>query len=125
MNELRKFVKKIKQYEEAIGLLHWDLRTGAPKKGMDSRSEAIGMLSTEMFKMTISDEMGQFIETYSSPTEYEKLNQINRKIVTECKKEYDKSKKIPPEFFEEYVILTSQSESAWEEAKEQSDFASF
>lgn len=24
--------RKIKSYHEAIGLLHWDLRTGAPKK---------------------------------------------------------------------------------------------
>lgn len=125
MDEFRKYVKKIEQYEEAIGVLHWDLRTGAPKKGMDSRSEVIGMLSTELFKMTISDQMGQYLDTYTQPKEYAKLDQVNQKIVTECKKEYDRSKKIPPEQYEEYVVLTSQSESAWEEAKEQSDFAKF
>src|SRR5690554_6596184 len=125
MNGFRKFVKKIKNYEEAIGVLGWDMRTGAPKKGMDSRSEVIGMLSTEMFKMQISDEMEHYIETYTQPEAFAKLDQVNRKLITECKKEFDRSRKIPTELYEEYVILASKSESIWEEAKDQSDFARF
>ena len=35
-------IKQIKSYEEALGVLYWDLRTGAPRKGMEVRSEAIG-----------------------------------------------------------------------------------
>ena len=33
--------------------------------------------------------------------------------------------KIPPKLYQEYVVLTSQAESFWEEAKEKSDYASF
>lgn len=27
------YMNKIKSYQEAIGVMYWDLRTGAPKKG--------------------------------------------------------------------------------------------
>ena len=38
-------------------------------------------------------------------------------MVSECKKEYERSIKIPADLFQEYVVLTSQAESIWEEAK--------
>ena len=34
----RDLVKKIKSYEEAVGLIYWDMRTGMPKKGIEGRS---------------------------------------------------------------------------------------
>ena len=40
------YMNKIKSYHEAIGVMYWDLRTGAPKKGADQRSEVIGMMSS-------------------------------------------------------------------------------
>ena len=43
------YVRKMKQYEEAISLIYWDMRTGAPKKGIETRSEVVGELSTEVF----------------------------------------------------------------------------
>ena len=36
------YVKKISAYNEALSVIYWDLRTGAPKKGAEQRSEVIG-----------------------------------------------------------------------------------
>jgi carboxypeptidase Taq len=121
----RQYVKKMKNYEEAVGVLYWDLRTGAPKKGVESRSEVLGMLSAEMFKMSVSEEMGAYLAELSRPEVLETLSDIDRKSVAECQKEYERSKKIPPEKYQEYVVLTSQAEAVWEEAKNADDFASF
>lgn len=38
-------LKEQHAYEEALALLQWDLRTKAPKQGVESRSETIGFLS--------------------------------------------------------------------------------
>lgn len=121
----RKLVQKIKSYEEALEVMYWDLRTGAPRKGIEARSEVIGVLSTEMFKLSTSDEMGAYLDALSEPEANERLDEINRRTVAECKKEYDRSKKIPAETYQEYVVLTSQAETIWEEAKHQDDFAMF
>ena len=119
------FVKKMESYNEAISLMFWDLRTGAPKKGVEQRSETIGMLSSEVFNMSVSDEMGQYLEILSAPEAQGELSEITKKLVEESKKEFDKNKKIPADEYKEFVILTSRAESAWEEAKENADFNSF
>lgn len=123
LKHFRELVKKMKVYEEALGVLHWDLRTGAPRKGLESRSEVIGLLSTELFKMTTSEEMEQYINKFTEPEQFAKLERMEQKLIQECQKEFDRSRKIPAEQYEQYVVLTSQTETLWEEAKEQSDFA--
>ena len=125
ISEFRELVKKIKSYEEALGVMYWDLRTGAPRKGVEARSEVIGTLSTEMFKLSISSEMGSYLDELMQPAQLEALDQVDRKLVLESKKEYDRSVKIPTDMYQEYVVLTSQAESIWEDAKRDSDFAMF
>ena len=123
--QFRAYVKKMKQFEEAAGLVIWDLRTGAPKKGAPQRGEVYGMLSGELFKMSISPEMGAFLEQLSAPEALEQLDEITRASVLERKKEYERSNKIPPDKYEEYVVLCSQAERAWESARANNDFAAF
>lgn len=120
--EFLDYVKKMESFSEALSLIFWDLRTGAPKKGVDQRSEVIGQLSSEVFKMSTSEQMKEYIEDLSLD---ESLNDITKKSIEECKKEYEKNKKIPPEEYHEYVKLTSKAEAVWEEAKEKSDFKMF
>lgn len=115
------YVKKMSAYNEALGLIYWDLRTGAPKQGMEQRSEVIGMLSSEVFKMSTSEEMAAYIASLSK----KEIAETTEKILEECKKEYERNKKIPQDEYKEYVILQSKAESVWEQAKEKSDFNLF
>lgn len=119
------YVKKMASFNEAIGLMYWDLRTGAPKKGAEQRSEVIGMMSSEVFNMSVSNEMKEYLSTLSEEDTLKQLDEITRKTVEECQKDYDKNIKIPAEEYSEYVILSSKAESVWEEAKENNDFELF
>lgn len=107
-------------YDEAVSIMYWDMRTGAPKKGIPARSEAVGTLSTELFKMSVSEEMKGYLEKLTK--QKDTLDPILLKTVAEVKKEYDLSAKIPADEYRDFVVLTSQSEAVWEEAKEASDF---
>lgn len=121
----RELIGKIKSYEEAVSVLYWDMRTGAPRKGIPARSAVVGMLSEEMFKLFVSDEMGKYLDELGAPGTLENLDQVNRRLVEETRKEYERNKKIPPEMHREYVVLTSQAEAVWEDAKRKADFPSF
>jgi carboxypeptidase Taq len=123
--KFQELLSKISGYNEAIGLLHWDLRTGAPRKGVEVRSGTIGMLSGELFRLETSAEMGEFTKFFSRPDVANQLGDAQNKIVKDCLKEYERSKSIPSKRFEEYSVLAAHSESMWEEAKENDDFASF
>ncbi|WP_121612056.1 carboxypeptidase M32 [Mesobacillus foraminis] len=116
------YVKKMSAYEEALAVIYWDLRTGAPKDGIDQRSEVIGVLSSEVFKMSTSEEMASYISALSSE---ENTSSLVKKAVEVCRKEFERNRKIPAEEYKEYVILQSKAESVWEEAKSKSDFEMF
>jgi carboxypeptidase Taq len=49
--EFNELVKTIKHYNEAIAVLYWDLRTGAPKKGVPERAEVIGSFENKYNKL--------------------------------------------------------------------------
>jgi carboxypeptidase Taq len=116
-------VSKLRAYREALSLLYWDLRTGAPKKGVDLRSETIGTLSAEEFALATSDSFGAMLAELEAREDG--LDPVMRRSVEESRKEYDLSKKIPAEKFKEFVVLQAKAESVWEEAKEASDFSLF
>ncbi|PYZ95212.1 carboxypeptidase M32 [Salipaludibacillus keqinensis] len=119
------YVKKISHYNEAVGLMAWDLRTGAPSKGASQRSEVLGSLSSEIFRMSTSTEMKNFLTALRKDSEWGKLGDITKATVEECEKQLKKFENIPPAEYKEYVILTSKAEKAWESAKNQGDFKSF
>lgn len=123
--EFTAYVQKMSAYNEALALVYWDLRTGAPKKSVEQRSQVIGTLSQEVFKMSTSEEMAAYIANLTTDEAKEVISAITRKTAEHCKKEYDRNKKIPAEEYKEYVILQSKAESVWEEAKDASDFDLF
>ncbi|MGM7721981.1 carboxypeptidase M32 [Metabacillus sp. Hm71] len=119
------YLKKMQAYEEAINVMYWDMRTGAPKKGIEQRSEVIGMLSTEAFQMLVSEQMNDYLTALSKHDVFATLNPITQKAVELMKKEYKKNKVIPPKEYQEYVILCSKAEAVWEDAKAKSDYSLF
>ncbi len=121
----KELVNKIKYYNEALAVIFWDLRTGAPKKGVPGRAKVIGMLSSEAFALSTSDQMKDYLEYFEQQENNDKLDTISRAVVKLCRKEFDRSKKIPPQLYKEYVILTSEAESIWEDAKNTDNFAMF
>lgn len=121
----REYVKKMVSFNQALAILHWDMRVKAPRKGMDARSELIGVLSGEHFKLSTSPELEEFLNELSEPAVLETLDPITRGTVLECKKEFERSRKLPAEKYQEFVILTAQAGTVWEDARANNDFAMF
>ena len=119
------YIHTMDAFREASALIGWDMRTGAPKKTIDKRSQVLSILSKEHFEMATGTKMEQYIEELSKPEVKEQLDSNTIAIVEECKKEYEKMSKIPSNEYKEYVELQSKAESIWETAKETSDFSLF
>ncbi|HHW15672.1 MAG TPA: carboxypeptidase M32 [Firmicutes bacterium] len=125
VEEFKELMKRIRQYEEAAGILAWDLRTGAPRKGVAQRSEVVGMLSGQAFALSVSDQMGRLLETLSAPEAEPQLDGLTQAALRECRKQYERSRKIPPARYQEFVTLCAYAENLWPEAKARNDFAGF
>ncbi|MGP4060022.1 carboxypeptidase M32 [Halobacillus sp. H74] len=114
-------LKEQSSYGEAIGLMAWDMRTKAPKKGIESRSEVLGVLSQKVHEIQTSAEMRSYIDELKGKV----ADPIVQKSLEEAEETYDKTAKIPTKEYREYVTLQSKAESMWAEAKENDDFESF
>ncbi|WHY79652.1 carboxypeptidase M32 [Neobacillus sp. WH10] len=117
--------EKITHFSSIIGLADWDQKVMAPKKGRNVFAKATGTLRTEVFKLSVSKEMGDLLEKLTSAENGEKLDEVTKARVREYKEYYQKSKSIPADLFQEYSILTAQANDAWEEARENNDFARY
>ena len=124
-SEFLDYIHTMDAFREASALIGWDLRTGAPKKTVDKRSQVLSILSKEHFDMATGTKMARYIEELSKPEIKNQLDTNTVAIIKECKKEYEKMSKIPANEYKEYVELQSKAESIWETAKETSDFALF
>lgn len=122
LNSFKDYLKQLEYLGSAIGVLYWDSRVGIPKKGIPYRGEVLGYLSGEQYKLQTSEKMKEFIEYFLS---FDDLDDVTRSMVENAKKNYDQTMKIPENRYKEYVITTSKSEAAWEEAKSKSDFSIF
>jgi len=118
-------VKRIRYYNDALAVMFWDLRTGAPKKGVTQRSEVIGMMSEEIYKLSTSEEMEKYLLYFEAPARSGELGDMLKTIVKECRREFDRYRKIPSNRYKEYVILISNAEAVWEDAKNSNDFQMF
>ncbi|MFK9090457.1 carboxypeptidase M32 [Bacillus salipaludis] len=117
--------EKITHFSSIIGLADWDQKVMAPKKGRNVFAKASGTLRTEVFKLSVSKEMGDLLEALTSPDNEVNLDHVTKAKVREYKEYYQKSKSIPADLFQEYSILTALANDAWEEARENNDFARY
>lgn len=118
-------LSKMQHYREMAGLAHWDMATYAPKEGKSIRSEAVGTLSTEAFKMSVSSEMQSLLTELTKEEHYNKLPEKYQKSIEKDSKHLEKFQKIPEDQYRDYVVLTSKAQNIWEKAKADDDFDTF
>lgn len=122
LNSFKTYMKDIEYLSSAVSTLYWDSRVSMPKKGAPYRGEILGFLSAELYKRQTSQTMKDGIDYFMASND---SDDVVKAMADRAKREYDRSTLIPEDRYREYVIACSDSESAWETAKEKSDYALF
>ena len=125
LERLQKYLEKMNRLNHVSTLLYWDMRTGTPKEGFDAHADAVAYFSTEAFQMGTAEELGNMLDELAQPEEYNALDEKWQFVVKKMKYDFDRDKRIPAEAYERYVRAQAESERAWEEAKNASDYAMF
>ncbi|WP_088069110.1 carboxypeptidase M32 [Gottfriedia luciferensis] len=119
------YVRKMLNIQEAISVLYWDLRTGAPKNAISQRSIVISQLASDVYKMSTSKEMEHYLITLEEAISAGMCSIEIEKTVEVLRKQFDRNTKIPLNEYEAYIKCQAISESIWAEAKEENNFAKF
>lgn len=123
--DFKSYLNEINQYDHVATLLHWDMETSAPKLGQAAHIDALTHFSTKSFAMGTSERLGEMLDALAAPGEYEALSATWKFIVKRMKRDFDRNKRIPAKFFENYVRAQAESGNAWKEAKNASDYSIF
>lgn len=123
VRQLKETLRIAGHHQQALYLLSWDNRTGAPKKGVQLRAEAIGTLSEEVFRMMTSEQMGEWLDTLAEPDVFASLDPVTQATVRYVRRNYERNRRLDPAQHREFVTLVAEAESVWEGAKHAADFA--
>ena len=128
MPSYRKLLEKVKDVvtvNSAAAILHWDMETKMPPKGINLRSMQLAMLSRIGHKMGTDPEIGRLLEETKKHPEYSRLDDVQKRNLYLIQKSYDEQTKLP----EELVAETSKQEAvtvdAWKKAKATKNFQKF
>ncbi|UCF10777.1 MAG: carboxypeptidase M32 [Candidatus Bipolaricaulota bacterium] len=122
LEEYTELLARIDRINSAVSLLQWDQRTKIPRDGHAGRAETLGTLSRMAFELATSDRLGALLDELRGRDGLSPVEQASLRVVG---RDYARHKAIPPDLFERFTVARVRSESAWELAKEASDFPSF
>jgi len=117
--------KNLVLVNSAYAVLHWDMETMMPPRGIKLRSLQLSMLSRMAHQMSTNPEIGRLLTDIMGHPEVDKLGQVERRNLHLIKKRYDEQTRLP----EELVAETSKQEAVtvdtWKKAKAAKDFSRF
>lgn len=121
--ELENYVAEMAELGAAVAIAHWDARTYMPQKGVDTRARVVGKLSRLNFERLVSPKLTELLA--AAEKELPGASEEERAMVRWTKRDHERARAIPPDFYQKFVELCTKAESVWEKAKAQSDFALF
>ena len=86
---------QIKGLEYAASVVYWDMTTGAGGRGVKARSSALGILSSKVQELMVSEAFLNDLKTLED--NQSDLSTMDAQIIKEARYKYDRISKIPAE----------------------------
>ena len=120
LERLKTILAEIADLRHAEAVLDWDSRVSMPRAGAEARANASATLTRLAHERFVSDEVGKLLE------ELESLEgDADAALVRVTRREWERSRRVPTELAGEMSHAAGVAVAAWDEAKAESDFASF
>lgn len=125
MKEFINYLNDINDKKSLLLMLMWEIDTKIPKDGIEYYSYLYTKIEKEIFEMSTSDKYKDLLEKALGSDEYRKLEEHKKIYYLNLKDDYEKEKRIPKDFYEEYSKQKVKSRQVWAEAKEKNDYKIF
>jgi carboxypeptidase Taq len=125
LEQLKEKLGEVSDIYSAISVLSWDQQVNMPTAGNEARGQQLATLSKIAQEKFISDEVGRLIEDLKQEFEGADPDSDDAAFIRVAARNYDKAKRVPPEFVQEQAIVSSKAFEAWVEARGKSDFSIF
>lgn len=109
----------------AESILHWDMETMMPPRGVGLRSEQLALLSSIHHKMATAPAIGELLKSVLNHPDYEALSEVEKRNVQLIKKNYDEQTKLPTKLVAEIAKQQAITVNTWKKAKATQNFNLF
>ena len=123
--KLMEKVKDLLTLQSATAIIHWDMETMMPPKAIGLRSQQLALLSRIEHRMSTDPEIGRLLEEVMRPSEYDKLDAVQKRNAYLVKKNYDEQTKLPEELVAEIAKQQAITVDVWKKAKAAKNFSMF
>jgi len=109
----------------AAGIVQWDMETMMPPKGINLRSEQLGLLDLLSHKMLTDPAIAELLRAIESSPSFPDMDQVQRRNVRLIRKSYDEAVKLPEALVSGTAKQVTLSVGAWKRAKAAKDYSIF
>jgi carboxypeptidase Taq len=106
-------------------VLGWDERTHMPRQGAAHRGNQMAILARLGHEMVTDPRIGELLAAVESSPLVADRDSIPAANVREIRRGYDRAVKLPPELVEELARVTTEAQSAWQDARQANNFPAF
>ncbi len=122
ITELRELDRRATRLSRIKAVLEWDQETNLPPEGVLERSEQLALLEGLIYEAKTSPHLGAITTGLHDAT---LPSDIDRALVDRLHRDYQRSSKLSLEFAERKARLVGLAQSAWAQARRDSDFKQF
>ncbi|WP_324825335.1 carboxypeptidase M32 [Sinanaerobacter sp. ZZT-01] len=123
LSEFKETVRNIEYLKYTLNsLIYWDKITNMPINGIEYRSQVMGYLGDELYRLLSSKQLKRCLNYFDGN---KKNDDIVNGMVARIKRNHYYVEKIPKDEYREYISLIANAEQVWEKAKAKNDFKLF
>ena len=125
LNRLKELLGEVSDLGRAASVLSWDQQVNMPTMGGEARGQQLATLGKIAQEKFTSDEVGKLLEDVKQEYAGADPNSDDAAMIRVAARNYDKARRVPPEFVAEQAIVSAKAFEAWMEARGKSDFSIF
>jgi carboxypeptidase Taq len=125
LEELRRWMAEIHDLRDAALILDWDQHTMMPRRGAESRAEALSTLERIRHEKFVSGQTGSLIEAAEGALNGASPDSDEARLVDVTRRRWEKARRVPTDLAGEMARAGSIGQEIWVQARAENDFASF
>lgn len=125
LDRLKELLGEVSDLGKAAAVLSWDQQVNMPPMGGEGRGQQLSTLSRIIQEKFTSDEVGRLLDDLKQEFAGADAESDDAAMIRVAARNYDKARRVPPEFVAEQAIVSTRAFEAWREARGKSDFSIF
>ncbi|MCK4498251.1 carboxypeptidase M32, partial [Candidatus Bathyarchaeota archaeon] len=109
----------------ATSIIYWDMETKMPPKGVNLRSQQLGILSQVIHRLSTKSEIGTLLLKIEKHPDADDLNELQKRNLYLIQKHYDEQTKLPEKLVADTAKQEAIATDVWKKAKAAKNFAQF